>query len=63
MGVIRAAPVGNVQMVLGEDNTAVLATLIIILKVTYLLLISESEADPMKVYYFLPLVPDPSRGN
>ena len=45
----------------GEADTAVLATLIIILKVTYLLLTSGSEADPGEVYYFLPLIPDPPR--
>ena len=52
-------PVSNVQMVLGKNNMAVLITLVIILKVIYLLSTSESEADPMEVYYFLPLIPNP----
>ena len=45
----------------GKANTAVLATLIIILKVTYLLLTSKSEANPGEVYYFLSLIPNPPR--
>ena len=45
-------------MVLRENNTAVLITLVIILKIIYLLLISELKANPTEVYYFLPLVPD-----
>ena len=59
MGVIGAAPVGDMRVVLGENDTAVLIALVIILKVICLLLISESEADPTEVYYFLPLNPDP----
>ena len=42
------------RVVLGKDNTAVLVTLAVILKITCLLLISKSEADPGEVYYFLP---------
>ena len=59
MGVIRAVLVNNVRVVLRENNTAVLITLVIILKIIYLLPISEPKADPMEVYYFLPLGPDP----
>ena len=59
MGVIKAAPVGNVRVVLKEDNTVVLITLVIILRVTYLLLTSELKADPMEVCCFSPLIPDP----
>ena len=59
MGVIRAAPVSDMRVALGEDNTAVLATLAVILRVTYLSSTSESEANPGEVYYFLPLIPDP----
>ena len=43
----------------GKANTAVLAALITILTVIYLLLISKSKANPGKVYYFLPLIPNP----
>ena len=50
MGVTGAA---NVR-VAEEADTAVLTTLAIILKVTYLLLICKLEANPGKVYYFLP---------
>ena len=52
------ASVGNMQVVLGEHDVAVLVTLVIILKIIYLLFTSESEADSMEVYYFLPLIPD-----
>ena len=45
----------------GEADTAVLITLIIILKVIYLLLISGSEINPGEVYYFLLLIPNPPR--
>ena len=48
------------QVVLGKNNTAVLVTLVIILKIAYLLLTFKSEADPGEVYYFLPQAPDPS---
>ena len=41
--------------VAGKANTAVLVTLVIILKVIYLLLIFKLEANPGEVYYFLPL--------
>ena len=58
MGVIEASPVSNVQVILGKDNTAVLVTLVIIFKITYLLLTSELEVNPMEVYCFLPLIPD-----
>ena len=58
MGVTEAA---DMRVVLGEDDTAVLVTLAVILKVTYLLLTFKSEADPGEVYYFLsPRVLDPS---
>ena len=60
IGVIKAVPVGDVHVALGKDNTAVLATLTAILRVTYLSSISKSEANPAEVYYFLPLIPDPS---
>ena len=53
--------VADVRVVLGEANTAVLVTLVIILKVTCLLPISEPEADPTEVYCFLPPIPDSSR--
>ena len=42
------------QVVLRENNTAMLITLAVILKVIYLLSISKSKADPGEVYYFLP---------
>ena len=58
---IKAAAVNGVQVILGENNTAVLVILALILKVIYLLLTSESEANPAEVYYFLPLIPDPLR--
>ena len=51
----------NGRVVLGKADTAVLATLAIILKITYLLPTSEPEANPTEVYYFLPLIPNPSR--
>ena len=44
----------NVWVVLGKADTAVLVTLIIILRVIYLLLTFKLEADPGEVYYFLP---------
>ena len=44
--------------VVGKANTAVLVTLVIILKIIYLSLISKPEANPTEVYYFLPLIPD-----
>ena len=50
MGVMRAA---NVRVVLGEDDTAVLIALAVILKVVYLLLTFKLEANPGEVYYFL----------
>ena len=59
MGVIKAAPVSDMRVVLGEDNTAVLITLVVILKVICLLLISESEVNPTEVCCFLPLIPNP----
>ena len=43
----------NIRVVLGEDNTAVLVTLAIILRIIYLLLTFKLEADPGEVYYFL----------
>ena len=43
----------NIRVVLGEDNTAVLIALAVLLRVTYLLLTFKSEANPGKVYYFL----------
>ena len=46
------------QVVLRENNTAVLVTLIIILKITYLLSISKSEANPVEVYSIWPRVPE-----
>ena len=49
------------RVVLGEADTAVLAALVIILRVTYLLPISEPEADFTEVYCFLLLIPDLSR--
>ena len=55
MGVTGAI---NVQGA-GEADTAVLATLIIILRVACLLLTFGSEVDPGEIYYFLPLTPDP----
>ena len=54
-------PVGDIRVALGEDDTAVLVTLVIILRVIYLLLTFEPEADPTEVCCFLPLVPDPLR--
>ena len=48
-------------MGLKNNNTAVLATLIIILKITYLLSTFKSEVNPGEVYYFLPLIPNPPR--
>ena len=59
MRVIGASPVGDVRVALGEDDTAVLVALVIILRVACLLSTFEPEADPMEVYYFLPLIPDP----
>ena len=47
------------RVVLKENNTAVLITLVIILKVIYLLLTSKAKANPTEVYYFLPLIPNP----
>ena len=61
MGVIGAAPVSDMRVVLREDNTAVLVTLIIILKIIYLLLTFKLKANPTEVYYFLPLIPNPLR--
>ena len=58
MRVIGAPPVSDVQVALGEDDTAVLVALAVILRVICLLPTSESEADLTKVYYFLPLIPD-----
>ena len=55
MGVIGAVNIRGA----GKADTAVLITLVIILKIICLLLISGSEADPGEVYYFLPLIPDP----
>ena len=56
MGVIGAANVRVTEKV----NTAVLATLAVISRITYLLLIFKSEADPGEVYCFLPpRAPDP----
>ena len=52
MRVIRAAPVGNIRVLLKEDNITVLVTLAVILRVAYLLLISELEANPAAVSYF-----------
>ena len=43
----------NVQVV-GKANTAVLVTLIIILRVTYLLSTFKSEINLGEIYYFLP---------
>ena len=45
----------------GKADTAVLITLVIILKIIYLLLISGSEVNPGEVYYFLLLIPNPPR--
>ena len=42
------------QVVLGEDDTAVLVTLVVILRVACLLLTFKSEADPGEVNCFLP---------
>ena len=55
MGVIRAA---DVQVGLGNNDTAVLVTLVVILRVIYLLLIFKSEVNPGEVYYFLLLIPN-----
>ena len=44
-----------------KADTAVLAALVIILRVTYLLSIFKLKANPGEVYYFLPLIPDPPR--
>ena len=49
------------QIVLRKDNTAVLVTLAIILRVIYLLLISELKVNPAEVYYIWPRVPEPLR--
>ena len=43
----------------GKADTTVLITLVIILKVTYLLLTFKSKANPGEIYYFLPLIPNP----
>ena len=45
----------------GKADTAVLVTLVIILRVIYLLLISGLEVDPGEIYYFLPLISNPPR--
>ena len=50
MGVTGAADVRGA----GKADTAVLVTLVIILKVACLLSTFKSEADPGEVYYFLP---------
>ena len=42
----------NMRVALGKDHTAVLVTLPVILKVTYLLSTFKSEIDPGEVYYF-----------
>ena len=42
------------RVVLGENNTAVLVTLAVILKITCLLLTFKSETNPGEVYCFLP---------
>ena len=58
MGVMGAADV----RVAGKADTAVLITLAVILRITYLLLTFKSEADPGEIYYFLPpQAPDPLR--
>ena len=57
MGVIRAVNVRGV----GEADTAILVTLVVILRVACLLSIFKLEANPEEVYYFLPLIPDPLR--
>ena len=44
---------------LGNNDTAVLVALVIILKIACLLLTSNSEANPREVYYFLPLILNP----
>ena len=49
------------RVVLREADTAVLVTLVIILRVAYLSPISEPEADITEVYCFLPLIPNLSR--
>ena len=49
----------NVRVGLGDDDTAVLVTLVIILRVACLLSTFKSEADPGEVCCFLPLAPDP----
>ena len=51
MGVIRVA---DMQVVLGKDDTAMLITLAVILKITCLSLTFKLEADPGEVCYFLP---------
>ena len=51
-----AALVGDMQVVLRENNTAVLVILVIILRVIYLLSIFESEADPAEIGCFWPRV-------
>ena len=42
------------RVVLGENNTAVLITLAVILKVVCLSSTFKLKADPGEVYYFLP---------
>ena len=61
MRMIRAVPVSDMRVVLGENNIAVLVILVIILRITYLLLTSESEADPAEVCYVWPGVPESLR--
>ena len=58
MGVIKASPVSDMRMALREDDTTMLVTLVIILKIIYLSLTLKPEADPAEVYYFLLLIPD-----
>ena len=55
MGVMGAVDVQGA----GKVNTAVLAALIIILKIICLLSTSGLEVDPGEAYYFLLLIPDP----
>ena len=58
MGVIKVTLVNNIQVRLKENHKAVLIILIIILKVIELWSISDSEADPGEVSYFLPRIPN-----
>ena len=49
------------RVVLGENDTAVLVTLVVILRIAYLLSTFKLKVNPGEVCYFLLRAPDPLR--